>query len=189
MRLATLALAVVLVAMTMAGSASSVLSGGQSGHARLTGPFTVKLRVLTKGPYRNQRYTVAWAFVPGCDSGACSVTVSTLASSCVSGACAEPPSFLEYADEPLALTGTAYRGSFTIKAGSSTKTNSYPYGYEQHTSLLLHLTSGETRGGQALAKAFKGTLVLRGSPAPGYAALGCAPYTLELSFVGTSQTN
>ena len=187
--MALVAAAVLVGTLAIVGSAGSAPSDVHSGRARLTGSFTVKLRIVSRGPYRNERYTVGWAFSPGCDSGACGVRVSTLASSCVSGSCAEPPSFLEYADQPLTLTATTYRGSFTIKAGCSTGTSSYPYGYNQHTSLLLHPTSGETFASQTQVKSFKGTLELRGTPAPGYASSGCAPYTLKLSFVGTSQTN
>jgi hypothetical protein len=60
--------------------------------AQLTGSFSVVLPGTSPKSVHGARYHLSWSFTPECDDGPCAVQVDTLANSCPSGSCAQPPS-------------------------------------------------------------------------------------------------
>lgn len=147
--------------------------------------YDVSLRIVSPAAYRGDRYGVGWAFTPACDSGACSVSVSTVATACASGSCSSPPSLLEYADEPLRLAHGSYHGTFKIATGCTASDGThFPYAYVQGTTLSLRpLASravGAGRSGRQVTK-------LAGTPNSTGRKFHCAPYRIGLSLTAIAQ--
>jgi hypothetical protein len=130
-----------LLALTPDLAAASSPAGAQ-----LTGTFAIVLKATAPKSFVGHTYRVGWSFTPECDSGACDVQVDTVASSCVSGSCAEPPSQFSFAGDQLSLTHGVYQGTFSVKTDCTTNGNDYPYGYNQHTNLSLHPTAAASVG-------------------------------------------
>jgi hypothetical protein len=136
-----------------AGSAALVLLALPSGpagassaaKAQLTGTFSVVIRGTAPKAVRGTQYQVNWSFTPECDTGACAVSVDTLASSCVSGSCPQPPSAFSFAGAQLALSHGTCQGSFSVKTGCTVNGNYWPYAYKQHTTLTLSPTAARHR--------------------------------------------
>ena len=137
-----------------AGSAALALLALPSGSAgassaakaQLTGTFSVVIRGTAPKAVRGSHYQVNWSFTPACDAGACAVEVDTLASSCVSGSCPQPPDQFSFAGDQLALAHGTYQGSFSVKTGCTVNGNYWPYAYQQHTTLTLSPTAAATVG-------------------------------------------
>jgi hypothetical protein len=84
--------------------------------------------------------------LPDADSGPCAVEVDTLANSCPSGSCAQPPSEFDFAGPKLSLAGGKYRGTFVVKTGCNARGEYWPYAYEQHTILAFSAASSAEVG-------------------------------------------
>jgi len=173
------------------GFGSPALAGASSptsvADAQLTGTYSVLFRVVAPAVDRRDRTTLTLGFAPKCDSGACDVTVSTLAESCVSGSCGQPPSDLTFATAPLRFVGSEYKGNFIIKTGCTANGTYFPYAYDQRTLLTIRPTAAQDIGALQVTT-FVGTLELLGSPDATGHKWGCTAYRFGLDLAGRSQT-
>jgi hypothetical protein len=154
--------------------------------AQLTGTFSVSIRGTAPKAVHGAHYQINWSFTPECDAGACAVQVDTLASSCVSGSCPQPPSEFSFAGDQLAFSHGAYLGSFSVKTGCTVNGNYWPYAYQQHTTLTLSPTAAATVGSIGSTplrnvSALTGHLSLR---AVSTGTRGCGTYTQSFSLHG-----
>jgi len=156
--------------------------------AELTGTYNVSFHVVSPAADRRDKTTLSLAFTGGCTSGSCQATVSTLAASCVSGSCGQPPSDLTFASEELRLVRGLYKGTFTIKTGCTAQGTYYPYAYEQRTLLTIRPTATLDAGGTLQVSRFTGTLELLGSPDSIGHKWGCTAYRYGLTLAGASET-
>ena len=170
--------------VALAGASGSVPPAG----AQLTGTYRVTFHFVSPAASRNTRTTLTLGFAPECTSGACDVRVSTLANSCVSGSCGQPPSAFTFATELLRLTGGEYKGTFTIKTSCTRGGNYWPYAYEQRTLLTIRPTAAQDLGGFPHVMRFVGTAELVGSPDATGKKWGCVAYRYGIDVTGTSQT-
>jgi hypothetical protein len=180
--LATMALGIASPAVAGASGSTSVAT------AQLTGTYNVSFHVVTPTADRRDKTTLSLGFTAECTSGACNVTVSTLANACPSGSCGQPPADLTFSTELLRLGGGEYKGTFTIKTGCTAKQTYFPYAYEQRTTLTIRPTAAQGAGESRDVSRFVGTLELIGSPDATGHKLGCAAYRYGLSVSGATET-
>jgi hypothetical protein len=133
-------------ALVLLALPSGPAGAASAAKAQLTGTFSVAIRGTAPQAVRGTRYQINWSFTPECDSGPCAVQVDTLASSCVSGSCPQPPSEFSFAGNQLTLAHGTYQGSFSVKTGCTVNGDYWPYAYRQHTTLTLAPTSAATVG-------------------------------------------
>jgi hypothetical protein len=159
---------------------------------QLTGNFGATLQVVSPTKFRSYHYAVSWSFTAECNAGPCAVTVSTLANSCAAGSCPSPPAFLEFADAPLDYRSGSYSGTFTVETGCSAGGTSYPYAYDQRTSLVLKPSASEQVGVGEMATRqvtrLSGSLRIVGTPNATGRSLRCAPYADTLALSATAQS-
>jgi hypothetical protein len=125
---------------------SGAAGASSAAKAQLTGTFSIVIRGTAPKAVRGAHYQLNWSFTPECDAGPCAVQVDTLASSCVSGSCPQPPSEFSFAGNQLALAHGTYQGSFSVKTGCTVNGNYWPYAYKQHTTVTLSPTAAATVG-------------------------------------------
>lgn len=177
-------MAVPFGSVALAGASSSASVAG----AQLTGTYSVSFHVVSPAADRRDRTTLSLGFTSECNAGTCDATVSTLAESCASGSCGQPPSDLSFADGPLRLIGGEYKGTFTIKTGCTAKGTYFPYAYEQRTLLTIRPTAAQDFGSALQVTRFAGTLELLGSPDATGRKFGCPAYRFGLTLAGTTET-
>jgi hypothetical protein len=182
-----------VVAISLAMSLAAVPSAGASVTAstvgaQLSGIYTVSFHVVSPAVDRRDRTSLDLDFTGGCNAGACEATVTTLAESCPSGSCGQPPSDLSFAYDVLRLASGEYRGTFSIKTGCTAQGTYYPYAYEQRTVLAVRPTAARAAGGVAQVTRFVGTLELYGAPDATGLKWGCPAYRFGLDVAGTSHT-
>jgi hypothetical protein len=179
--------ACVVSAVALAGTVGAASAGPQ-----LTGNFSATLQVVKPTKFRSYHSAVSWSFTAECNSGPCDVTISTLANSCVTGSCASPPSFLEFADAPLNYRAGSYSGTFTVENGCNADGTYYPYAYNQRTTLMLKPQASQQVGVGAVAMRqvtkFSGSLRIVGTPNATGQSLRCSPYDDTLGVLGAVQS-
>ncbi|MGH9099921.1 MAG: hypothetical protein ACRDV8_06795 [Acidimicrobiales bacterium] len=184
------AAAIALVSMTMAFGSDPAWAAREAtaSGAELSGTFGVSFHVVQPAADRRDRTTLDLAFTEQCSSSACEATVSTLAESCASGSCGQPPSDLSFADDLLRLRGSKYEGTFTLKTGCTAQGTYFPYAYDQRTTVAIRPTSTQDIGGVRQVTRFVGTLGLVGSPDAIGHKWGCSPYRFTLDLAGATET-
>jgi hypothetical protein len=181
---AAISATIVLLIVPSRPSAASSTTGAQ-----LTGAFSIVARATAPKSIGGTVYRVDWSFTPDCDSGACAVEVDTLASSCVSGSCPQPPSQFSFAGDHLALVHGRYQGTFLVKTGCTSNGTYWPYAYEQHTKLSLSPTAAATIGSIGSTplrnvSAISGTLTVKEAST---GTRGCGTYTETFNVRGKVQ--
>lgn len=168
----------------------AVASPAAGSTPRLTDSFAMKMTVTRSTNWSRKGTHVRgldWLFAPRCDTGACSVEVSTTPGACPSGQCPQWPGGYIWADEPLTFSKGTWRGSFTVKQACYTANMSSPYAYSQRTIVQLHVTSARSYGpGQSQARTIAGTMTFAGKADPADARAGCTPYAAAFTFTGAS---
>jgi hypothetical protein len=157
--------------------------------AQLTGTFAMVIHGTAPKSVARSSYDVGWSFTPACDSGPCAVEVDTLASSCESGACPEPPSQFSLAGNELSLHHGRYQGTFSVKTGCTSNGTYLPYAYKQRTTLTLSPIAAAIVGSIGTTpvrhvSALAGTLSLKEIST---GTRGCGTYTEKFSLRGRVQ--